>query len=235
MREGTRVALGLSAMSKLLLHVIDGATTITLEFSSFPVRIGRDGSAHAQLAYSFVSRQHARIDLLDGRLVLRDAGSSHGTYVRGGDERVGPHGISLEAVRGIFHIGTLRLRAELVADAPPPADAETVLERRNETRCYDSVVPETIDSRAALVQARAPLEALRRAREAVRHALVGMTDTLEPSRCTAMLRDLVAEFPGAARRPSRALARNETRRGPARRQHRRAASTPRAGGVVRAV
>lgn len=51
--------------------------------SSFPTVIGRGGNATIRIEDRWLSRQHCEIDQVDGRLVVRDLGSKHGTYVNG--------------------------------------------------------------------------------------------------------------------------------------------------------
>ena len=47
-----------------------------------PVTIGREGCDLCFPQTAFVSTRHAVIDIIDGRLVLRDTGSANGTFVR---------------------------------------------------------------------------------------------------------------------------------------------------------
>ena len=51
-----------------------------------PVLVGRSSSAELQLIDGKVSREHCRLLLEDGRVVLKDLGSQNGTFVNG--ERV---------------------------------------------------------------------------------------------------------------------------------------------------
>ena len=51
--------------------------------STFPFRIGRQAGNELTLRDSRVSRHQAQIVSLDGKLVLEDSGSSHGTFVNG--------------------------------------------------------------------------------------------------------------------------------------------------------
>lgn len=51
--------------------------------STFPFRIGRQAGNELTLRDSRVSRHQAQIVTLEGKLVLEDAGSSHGTFVNG--------------------------------------------------------------------------------------------------------------------------------------------------------
>ena len=47
-----------------------------------PVSIGREGCDLSFPRTAFVSTRHAVIDIVDGRLVIRDTGSANGTFVR---------------------------------------------------------------------------------------------------------------------------------------------------------
>jgi pSer/pThr/pTyr-binding forkhead associated (FHA) protein len=47
----------------------------------FPVVIGRSEEAQFSFDDRWLSRQHCEIDCFDGKLVIRDLGSRHGTYV----------------------------------------------------------------------------------------------------------------------------------------------------------
>ena len=51
--------------------------------ATFPFRIGRQAGNELTLRDSRVSRHQAQIVTVDGKLVLEDAGSSHGTFVNG--------------------------------------------------------------------------------------------------------------------------------------------------------
>ncbi len=48
-----------------------------------PASVGRSAGCDIVLADPSVSRQHAQLDIRDGALVVRDAGSTNGTYVNG--------------------------------------------------------------------------------------------------------------------------------------------------------
>jgi hypothetical protein len=105
-----------------------------------------------------VSRLHACIDFVDGHLVVRDAGSSTGTWILDHTHRL-LRGvpIDLSNINNEFHIGPdLRVRAEFEADEP------TVLVR---TTCYEqqNVDPQALDADAV---EHALLDALANARKA---------------------------------------------------------------------
>ena len=48
-----------------------------------PATIGRSAEAGIPLADRWVSRAHCAIEEVDGRLIVRDLGSRHGTFVNG--------------------------------------------------------------------------------------------------------------------------------------------------------
>lgn len=119
-------------VSGSLVSTLEQNVSRTLIYRSFPVRIGRDASNHCVLGALFVSREHARIELERGKLVLYDDGSKCGTFVRLQTERV-QGGVELVEVGGEFQIGTIMFRAELVdADEVQTADVERVLSNARE-------------------------------------------------------------------------------------------------------
>ncbi len=64
-----------------------------LHLAEFPVTLGRGANAGIRVRDRWVSRQHCELDFIDGQLVIRDLGATHGTYVNGepvAEERVGP-------------------------------------------------------------------------------------------------------------------------------------------------
>jgi pSer/pThr/pTyr-binding forkhead associated (FHA) protein len=52
-------------------------------FGSLPMTIGRSPDAGVPLDDRWVSRRHCEIDQVGGTLVVRDSGSTHGTFVNG--------------------------------------------------------------------------------------------------------------------------------------------------------
>lgn len=54
-----------------------------LTLNELPVTIGRAPEASVRISDRWLSRQHCTIDRLDDALILRDLGSTHGTYVNG--------------------------------------------------------------------------------------------------------------------------------------------------------
>jgi predicted component of type VI protein secretion system len=102
-------------MKTISLHVTNGTQTTRLLFTRFPVRIGREAPSECVLDFPFVSKVHALVDFEGDALVLRDAGSRNGTFIRAGTERVGTAGgVPLASVGDEFQIGTLRLRASVL-------------------------------------------------------------------------------------------------------------------------
>lgn len=54
-----------------------------VEATHLPVVIGRSDNAQVRVNSRWASRRHCEIDQIDGRFVLRDLGSRHGTIVNG--------------------------------------------------------------------------------------------------------------------------------------------------------
>ena len=52
-----------------------------LRIASFPLVIGRSPDADISLCDRWVSRRHCLVEEQDGRLIVRDLGSKHGTFV----------------------------------------------------------------------------------------------------------------------------------------------------------
>ncbi len=93
-------------------------TTITI--------IGRQAGATLQLTHDSVSRRHAEISYDSGQYVLRDLGSSNGTYVNG--ERLAPGAVHLLKEQDRLRIGTVDLTFEIrlveqLAEAVPEVGA----------------------------------------------------------------------------------------------------------------
>jgi len=51
--------------------------------SKLPIMIGRGDETDVQLTDRWASRQHCRIEAIDGTLVVRDLSSRHGTFING--------------------------------------------------------------------------------------------------------------------------------------------------------
>jgi hypothetical protein len=102
-------------MLQVRLHIEQAGAVTTLLFPGLPVSIGRGPESECCLAFPFVSRKHARLDLVDGRVVLRDEGSRRGTWVVGASKRLAPgETVDLLSVGSEFFISTeLRIRVEL--------------------------------------------------------------------------------------------------------------------------
>lgn len=75
-------------------YQVGGSRPIKLELTALPFVIGRDESADFAVESNRVSRRHVMLDRQDGHCVLRDLGSTNGTYVNGKrvDEVVLSHG-----------------------------------------------------------------------------------------------------------------------------------------------
>lgn len=85
-----------------------------------PVRIGRNSLNDLVLAYNFVSQFHATLALHDGRLVLRDLGSTNGVLV--GGQRVAANAfVDLTPYQNSFNIVALTLQATVKRVSRPPS------------------------------------------------------------------------------------------------------------------
>ncbi len=129
----------------LHLHIDRGQKPTTLRFSTFPVRIGRGEDVECRLEFPYVSRLHARIDLIDGRLLLQDEGSRSGTWVHDHSRRLQRGArVDLATVGNEFCVGPdLRVRVEL--------DEQTI-----EQSCFVTLSgvrprPSRVDTRALAV------------------------------------------------------------------------------------
>jgi pSer/pThr/pTyr-binding forkhead associated (FHA) protein len=60
---------------------IGDSLSFSLELDQFPATIGRDANATIQLVDPWVSRRHCRIEIDGDRLVVKDIGSTYGTFV----------------------------------------------------------------------------------------------------------------------------------------------------------
>ena len=114
-------------MADARLEVTDafGQRTVTLDKPTFT--IGRRDSNDLRLAGSEVSRDHADITFVDGRVLFRDRGSRYGSFVNGeqvtesplthGDKiRLGL-GLGAEIVFLVFLYGVWRLPVAMLAGA----------------------------------------------------------------------------------------------------------------------
>ena len=54
-----------------------------IDLIDLPMVLGRSRHAQIRLCDRWVSRQHCELDLINGELVVRDLGATHGTYVNG--------------------------------------------------------------------------------------------------------------------------------------------------------
>ena len=72
-----------SASSALRLRVIKGMPVGQAFPVPAPIRVGRDSECEIFLVDPSVSRNHATVEPVDGELVVRDAGSTNGTFVNG--------------------------------------------------------------------------------------------------------------------------------------------------------
>jgi hypothetical protein len=187
----------------------------TLVFHQFPVRIGRDKSNECPLAFEFVSRQHAHLEFENGALYLCDDGSTCGTFIRDGAERLATNGrVKLDDVGSEFQIGhgigsTITIRAELYDDTDRGAFEDTLdgaltippdAPAANDTQPYaqKQIDPASVDAGALLQNFRSVFEGQRHAWFEARHGLLQALGALDPSRARSVLEALIVECPWLA-------------------------------------
>ena len=102
----------------LRLPPIDQESVGQLKFSALPIRIGRNALNDCRIGLPFVSEFHARIEEVDGRVMVRDLGSKNGVFVRGTTgqpARIQAHAaVDLAAHQFEFFVGPLRVQLERV-------------------------------------------------------------------------------------------------------------------------
>ena len=209
-------------MKKMLsLRISNGVQTTRLLFTRFPVRIGREAPSECVLDFPFVSKLHARLELDGDAVVLRDAGSRNGTFVRAGTERVSAgEAVPLASVGGEFQIGTLRLRAAALPDEirgeqvgmgtidhgvdmpefrPPWVRVAEVDSLRNPGPGSgarpqpDTSGPATL--RSKMQQLELPLTTYRRARQELQDAILRAVATHDTTELVALLADVAGDCP----------------------------------------
>ena len=70
-------------MNVRLIHLDPCNSNDEILLTEFPAILGRGAESALRLTDRWASRRHCRLDQLDGRLVVRDLGSRHGTLVNG--------------------------------------------------------------------------------------------------------------------------------------------------------
>jgi pSer/pThr/pTyr-binding forkhead associated (FHA) protein len=160
-------------MTRIRLTVVHRGKMSTLNFSSMPIRLGRDESNECRLEFPFVSRTHARLDLREGRLVVIDSGSHSGTWTCGAKKRrlLPTEAVDLESIGGHFRIGSIVVTAELAGAEPR---VETMLAPESSPRSETAAAPDQpprVETMLAPEDAGAPL--LSAAREPTMPSLLG--------------------------------------------------------------
>jgi type VI secretion system protein ImpI len=192
-------------MKVLRLQVCGHGKEETLTFRRFPVRIGRDETNDCQLAFALVSRFHARIDLNGDSLLLRDEGSSHGTFLAGQSAPLPAlRFVDLSVAGGAIQIAALHLEAALLDDI----DATRIFDQNattdlhleadpNATHMYDEeqVDPSALDADAVERLVTAGVDALARARAELTRTIKAASLTLKRDRRVALFDTLLAAHP----------------------------------------
>jgi len=90
-------------------------TQTTYRFGKVPVRVGRNELNDLHLQFGYVSQFHAVIELIDGKIVLRDLGSTNGSIVSGA--RISGESITLGHESGTFIILTLIIEIRTISSS----------------------------------------------------------------------------------------------------------------------
>ena len=144
-----KAASGVAPAAKLVLM---GAAGAVAEFALVQISVlGRSTSATVRLADREVSRKHSQIDVEGADYVLRDLGSSNGTYVNG--KRI--FGPTVLKENDEVVVGTSRMVFH-DAGPPPPKLAEIVASKDGADAELEGVVAR-IDSKASFL----PVEQIR--------------------------------------------------------------------------
>jgi len=100
---------------------IEDADLRRVEIDSYPFRIGRAGDLELKIRSASVSRVHAELTLAGDKLLVRDLGSSNGTFVN--RQRV--EGMAPLRMGDILHLGSVELR---LRRSETPEDEQGVTE-----------------------------------------------------------------------------------------------------------
>ncbi len=72
-----------------------------------PIRFGRNALNHCQIAHGYISDFHATVEIVDGRLCVRDLNSKNGVYLPSGQRIAANVPVSLAASNNAFVLGQL--------------------------------------------------------------------------------------------------------------------------------
>jgi len=101
------------------LRVVDGAKPAIIRLR-LPTVVGRSNAATLKVRNSQISRKHCEIDEYEGELVVRDLGSSNGTFVN--NQRISE--MTFLSPGDELRVGPLTLRAEYEMAEPVATSAE---------------------------------------------------------------------------------------------------------------
>ncbi len=102
-----------------VLHIApcDGQGAGQEQFAALPIRIGRNPLNDCRLALNFISEFHACVEETNGRITVRDLGSTNGVYVRAPDgnvSRIAPQTpVDLAPCHFRFMVGRLGVQLEI--------------------------------------------------------------------------------------------------------------------------
>ena len=111
---------------KAKLIVVGGTVDDAEAALQLPAIIGRGRSAQITIPDALVSRQHCRIEEVQGQLLVYDLGSLNGTYV--GDEKITAAPLPPGA---LLTVGTVTFRA--VYETASPGDQPLLSDRSDES------------------------------------------------------------------------------------------------------
>ncbi len=109
---------------KAKLVVVKGANPAAIQINKFPATIGRSKDVSLKLGTTAVSRQHCEIAENGGALIVRDLGSTNGTFVNKGKVET-----PTELGNGdLLRVGPVTFRAVITVDPKPAVVEEVVVE-----------------------------------------------------------------------------------------------------------
>ena len=116
-------------MLNVKLVVVGGAPEGDEFRLKLPCVLGRSKGASVPLPHPLVSRQHCQLDEKDGNLVVRDLGSTNGTFV--GSERIDDECTLRDG--DLLTIGTVTFRAVYVENSTESLDEEATQTEQERT------------------------------------------------------------------------------------------------------
>lgn len=121
LHDDTLASLPASEVAAARVSIVAGAPRQTYVLQSGrALVIGRQSRHGISLRNHRVSREHARLMLVNGAVQLTDLGSTNGTFVKADKRRLAPQEIELLAPGDVFWIGPdVQLSVDLPQEAAP--------------------------------------------------------------------------------------------------------------------